>query len=237
MIKLDNNSSTPLYTQLEQVLLELINNGTYPPGSRLPTEAELSKQYNVSRVTVRKALQPLSEKGLLERKIGKGSFVAQKKITRSLSNIMSFSDMCKAQGYKPGAKTLRIDLVEPTQDERTQLGLKEHEQMLILERLRYADERAVIIELTKFSESFFFLMNENLTNTSLYDILAKHEIFPANSIKELDIISSNYRESKYLNVSNNHPLLRIASTVKDHNNNILHLSVQLCVADSFKLYI
>lgn len=237
MTELNNNSPMPLYTQLEEILTELIENGTYPQGSRFPTEEELSDQFHVSRVTIRKALQPLAEKGILERKARKGTYVAQKKLTRTLTNVMSFSEMCKAQGLKPGARTLRIDLVPPSREDSELLQLKPESQLLLLERLRYADERPITIERLKFPESFFFLMEEDLTNTSLYDILSKHHIYPMASSKELDIVAASYKESKYLNIARNHPLLRIISLVKTADHLPLHLSEQLCNMDRFKFYV
>ena len=76
-MELNNTIATPLYKQLEEKLQKEIETGERPAGSRLPTENELSETYNVSRVTVRKALAGLSELGYLYRKSGKGTFVAE----------------------------------------------------------------------------------------------------------------------------------------------------------------
>ena len=83
-MELDNAIATPLYKQLEKLILDKITNGTLTPGSKLPTENELSEQYHVSRVTVRKALAALDSQGYLEKKSGKGTFIAEKKMQRSL---------------------------------------------------------------------------------------------------------------------------------------------------------
>ena len=83
-MELNNTIATPLYKQLEEKLQKEIETGERPAGSRLPTENELSETYNVSRVTVRKALAGLSELGYLYRKSGKGTFVAEKKIQRGI---------------------------------------------------------------------------------------------------------------------------------------------------------
>ena len=77
-MELNNTIAKPLYKQLEDQLKEEIDTGKRKAGSRLPTENELSTTYNVSRVTVRKALAGLSELGYLDRKSGKGTFVAEK---------------------------------------------------------------------------------------------------------------------------------------------------------------
>ena len=78
-MELNNTIAKPLYKQLEDQLKEEIDTGKRKAGSRLPTENELSTTYNVSRVTVRKALAGLSELGYLDRKSGKGTFVAERK--------------------------------------------------------------------------------------------------------------------------------------------------------------
>ena len=67
MKKLQSSSSSPLYHQLKQRIAADIEQGTYPVGSRIPPEHELEKLYEVSRVTVRRALAELTTEGLLER--------------------------------------------------------------------------------------------------------------------------------------------------------------------------
>ena len=83
-MELDNAIATPLYKQLEKLILDKITNGTLTPGNKLPTENELSEQYHVSRVTVRKAFAALYSQGYLGKKSGKGTFIAEKKMQRSL---------------------------------------------------------------------------------------------------------------------------------------------------------
>ena len=114
----DNTISTPLFQQLAATLRAAIDAGEYPPGSRLPTENELCERYSVSRVTVRKALDELSQGEFLVRKPGKGTFVAEKKIQRKLDGVLSYTNMCYMMGYQPGAKTIKITLEQPTEEER-----------------------------------------------------------------------------------------------------------------------
>ena len=70
------DSSVPLYYQLANILRENIMSGRYAIGHKLPTEAELVKQYSVSRATVRGALQSLKDEGLIRREAGRGTFVS-----------------------------------------------------------------------------------------------------------------------------------------------------------------
>lgn len=235
---LDNTISTPLFKQLADTLRSAIDNGEYPAGSRLPTENELCQRYSVSRVTVRKALDELSHGEYLVRKPGKGTFVAEKKFQRSLSGVLGYSEMCRRMGYEPGARTIRIGLEEPSEEDIAQLGLAKDEQMLVVERLRLADGDPVMLEINKFPEKFFFLFNEDLNNASLYEVIRQRTgIVFTHSSKLLEIVFATYKESRYLNVSKGHPLLSIKSTVHDDTDENRHLSHQLCIADKFKLMV
>lgn len=238
-MKLDNTIATPLYKQLEEKLQKEIENGDRPAGSKIPTENELSVQYNVSRVTVRKALTKLSDMGYLDRKSGKGTFVAEKKLQRGLSNgVISFTEMCKLMGIKPGARIIKIALEDPAPREVELMHLQPEEKVLVLERIRYADDKPVILELNKFPESFSFLFNENSNDSSLYEILKeKHNIVFNYSAKTLDIIFASSKEAKTLNITKGYPLLRIDSILQDTNKNIYCLCLQLCIGDKFKLIV
>lgn len=237
-MELNNTIATPLYKQLEQKLQKEIENGDRPAGSRLPTENELSATYNVSRVTVRKALAGLSELGYLDRKSGKGTFVAEKKFQRGITNgVLGFTEMCKMINAVPGAKIRKIALEDPTEKEMELMTLKPDEKILVLERTRYADGRPVLLELNKFPESFSFLFGENLNDASLYEILRKHNIILDHSHKTLDIVFADAKEAKALDIAKGYPLLRIESVIHDTENTITNLCQQLCIGDKFKFII
>ena len=197
-MELNNTIATPLYKQLEEKLQHEIETGERPAGSRLPTENELSETYHVSRVTVRKALAGLSELGYLDRKSGKGTFVAEKKLHRSITEVISFTDMCRMMNATAGAKTIKIALEEPSEREIKEMSLKPGEKILVLERIRYMDDEPVIIELNKFPESFSFLFGEDLNDTSLFEVLKKHNIILDHSRKTLDIIFASPQEARRL---------------------------------------
>lgn len=237
-MELNNTIATPLYKQLEEKLQHEIEHGERPAGSRLPTENELSEAYNVSRVTVRKALSGLSEQGYLYRKSGKGTFVAEKKIQRGITNgVLCFTEMCNMMGATAGAKITKIALEDPTEKETALMSLGKDERILVLERIRYADGKPVQLELNKFPESFSFLFSENLNDSSLYEVLRRHNIVLDHSQKTLDIVFANAKEAKALGISNGYPLLRIESVIHDVDNTITNLCRQLCIGDKFKFII
>lgn len=92
---LDKQNNTPLYIQLYNIFKELIESGNLQSGFKLPSENELSEQYEVSRSTVRQTLSELERYGYIYKERGKGSFVSVRPFSQNLSNLYNFSDEIK----------------------------------------------------------------------------------------------------------------------------------------------
>lgn len=136
----------------------------------------------------------------------------------------------------PGAKITKIALEDPTEKEMELMSLDKDEKILVLERIRYADGKPVQLELNKFPESFSFLFSENLNDSSLYEILKKHNIILDHSQKTLDIVFATSKEAKALGISSGYPLLRIESVIHDVDNTITNLCRQLCIGAQVQIY-
>ena len=97
---------SPLYERVESVLAGDIADGSLPPETQLPAEEGLIERFKVSRTTVRKAIQNLIERGLVEVRRGKGTFVTQPKITQELTELTGFVEDMQALGRTPTARLL-----------------------------------------------------------------------------------------------------------------------------------
>lgn len=98
-----------LHSQIKQDIVDKIESGYYPPGSLLPTESEFCKIYDVSRTTLRTALNHLLMEGAIYRKQGKGTFVAKGKVKQILSSSsLRYAEQLKAQGFKPKIKVVDL---------------------------------------------------------------------------------------------------------------------------------
>ena len=126
---LNPNSIVPLYAQIIDQLHRDIDAGLYSQTGRLPTEGELSEQYNVSRITIRRAVDELVRQGLVQKKQGKGTFLCAPKFIRGFgSGPMSFTEMCTANGLTARAKILEAGISVPeSASVREMLGMKEGE--------------------------------------------------------------------------------------------------------------
>jgi len=167
MGELNKSSSVALYQQLVDEIKEMISSGKLSEGDRIMTELELSRNYDISRITVRKAIEILVEEGILIKKQGIGTFVAGKRLTRNMGVFMGFSQTCEANGQKPGTKLLSASLTNPVGSDEKTLGLAENEKVIVLRRLRLIDDVPVILEENHFSQKYAFLLGEDLGSACL----------------------------------------------------------------------
>ena len=115
-MQIDHNSSKPLHAQAEEILRNLIDSEEYKTGKYLPNEVELSQKLNISRNTLRQAINKLVFEGLLVRKKGVGTKVAQKGILGGVKNWLSFSQEMKMLGIEIRNFELHISRKKPTED-------------------------------------------------------------------------------------------------------------------------
>ena len=240
-MRLNPDLSEPLYLQLADEIIQAIKSGAYKKGDKLPSEGEFVARFEVSRVTVRKALKELENNNYLDRRQGKGTFIRMEKIYKQLSqSTIGFSELCRNQNKVPGAKVIKSIIEEATEQDKAELGLTGSDKVFVLERIRYADEMPVSVEVSRFTEDFSFLINEDLNSkNSLYEILCKkYNIIFANSKKSLEVIfCQSVALSKYLNIPKGYPLLVITSVVSTTNGNRAYRSLQYIAGDKFKITI
>lgn len=159
-----------LYQRLRSQLRRDIVAGVYPVHSRIPSEMELCRRYQVSRVTVRKALGALVNDGLLERYQGKGTFVSVPRLSKSLRDVNSFSSACRAMGCEPQTRLIAAHLIPGDELLCAALSCPPEENLVEMIRLRLADDKPVMLEINHFPAAYAWLVQERLDG-SLYDLL------------------------------------------------------------------
>lgn len=232
---LDTTSIVPLYKQLKDLIMKEIEEGKLKPNQKIPTEQEMSEYYQISRMTVRKAMAQLVDEGVLAKKQGKGTFVQEPKITEDLSSPNSFTNLCKRNGKVPGGRTLKFVMEEATDRDVRELKLAPGEQVIHVERLRIADNMPVMLENLYFPGHLKNILVENLDDTSLYQILRdKYGLVSGNSVMEFEISECTGYEASILGIKAGSPLLLVREIVYDQYDQPLHRTKSLLRGDKFK---
>ncbi len=162
------------HRQIIEALMMGIQEGRLKPYDRLPSEKELSEQWQASRSTVRKAMDQLSDRGRIFRVPGKGSFVSFPKISHDTSQILSFTEKMKAQGLDVTTKLITKEIVVPTEEIAAALKLAMSDRVLKIQRLRIVQGEPLALQ-TAFMPSNICenLMQEDFESTSLNLILER----------------------------------------------------------------
>ncbi|WP_202710393.1 GntR family transcriptional regulator [Sporosalibacterium faouarense] len=172
MKKINKQSPLPRYYQLKEIIRDMIENEVLKPGDLVPTERELCKYHEISRMTARKAITELVHEGMLFREQGKGTFVAKPKVKQNVSELIGFTEEMEKRGLRVETKLLNFSIKQATKKLINQLQIESSDRVFEIFRLRvvegepYALEKAWIPE--KYAKGF---SEDELRGNSLYHVL------------------------------------------------------------------
>ena len=229
---LQADSSSPLYHQLMQRITADIERGTYPTGSRIPPEHELEQLYQVSRVTVRRALAELTAEGLLERKQGKGTFVSMPKGSMQLKSLHSFHDSCRANNVTPSTDVIHVKETTADRDDAQELNLPDGSRVLEMLRVCKADGVPVVLERNRFSMAYAWLQDQALSG-SLYTLLREYGVEPKLAVHDVTLRFASAEEARLLEIQVGTPLVCLHEVIYDQRGRPLHNSIQLIRGERF----
>ena len=163
---------TPQYRRIETALRERI--AALEPGARLPSDTELCREFAVSRMTARHAMQRLAEEGIVTRHPGRGSFVAQAPAHRRADRLMTFSHEMRRMGRTPHSRILERVIRPSSAVEARELGQQTGQPVVVLRRIRQADGEAIALETTLLDlRCASAVMTADLERGSLHEMLAR----------------------------------------------------------------
>jgi GntR family transcriptional regulator len=203
---------TSLYEQIATTLQQEIEQGAYAPSGKLPSEAELSERFTVSRVTVRLALGRLVDERIVERKQGKGTFVKQARLRHRLDVLRGFYDSLAEQGARTSMELLRMEECEVPPGLR-QTFPADVTRCLYLERLHRVDDVPVALAQTCMLPEAGVISREEAQTLPSYEML---ERMPGWHIVDADMsvtaVAAASDIATYLDVPARAPLLVLRRT-------------------------
>lgn len=190
----------PLYLQLKRFIEDAIHSGRVSPGDALPSERDIAARLDVSRVTVRKAVQQLVLEGVLVQRHGSGTYVAPQphRVEQSLSQLTSFTEDMARRGMAVTSVWLDRGLYAPSPEETMVLGLSPGEQTARISRLRVSGDTPLAIERASLSSST--LPDPAAVGASLYALLEKRGQRPVRAIQRIRAANLGEEDAGLLDV-------------------------------------
>ena len=133
---LDRNNPVPLYHQLEIIIKDNIESGTWKENEKIPSENELSRQYGVSRVTIRSVITKFVDSGMMYRIQGKGTYIAAPKIVTGNVSYVGIRDQLEKQGYDTKTKVITFEKIKANLPTSKKLDIPLGTEIIFIERLR-----------------------------------------------------------------------------------------------------
>ena len=146
LTEINRTSRLPLYQQIYEILRGQLIRGNWAPGELFPTEFDLIRDFQVSRVTIRQVMDRLVSEGFIYRQRGRGTFVAEPTLEEGLTRIISFTEDMRRRGLAAGTKVLVSKILPATDDVALALHMKPSEEVVYLKRLRSANNEPMCIE-------------------------------------------------------------------------------------------
>jgi len=227
------NEKEPLYIQLSNIIHNKILSGEYKFGEKIPSELTLVNDYSLSRVTVRKAIQDLTDKEIVEKKQGKGVFVKFPVYKETFNAGGSFTSSGKVMNNIPTSEIISRRTISTNDVEDYGLSIASTE-VIELVRLRHIDNQPVIYEVDIFDVSLKEIIDSLGEQDSLIDTLKNHD-FKINHFDNLiDVAFSNIDISKKLKLENRTPVLHIQQQVLDSNDKLIYFNEQFINSEIYK---
>ncbi|OHR74176.1 GntR family transcriptional regulator [Bacillus sp. HMSC76G11] len=205
----DPHKDLSLYLQVKNILIKRIQEKVWPAHTLIPTEQELMKEFNVSRTTLRQAISILVQDGLLEKKQGKGTMVKAQELAGG-GRLKGFAEEAAEKGLTPKSKLIRAEFRSDLYHEKSMLELLEEEEILVIERIRFADKVPIAIERSCWPAYIGeILMKHDLDTAKFYEILEAENITLKYAKDQIAAINATVHEADLLGIRGGEALLKI----------------------------
>jgi GntR family transcriptional regulator len=201
-------STSALYESCASALNREIETGTLRPGQRLPSERSLGDALGFTRLTVRRALQVLAQRGLLEPDERRGWQVCDR-VSDSLSTLMGFTQMARMRGLVASSRILSLEHRDATFEESESLRVAPGAELMDLSRLRLLDDRPTSIERLRMPVARVRWPPGFDFTSSIYQALESQGIVPTQADAYVDVVDSSDAEALLLGVDTRRGLLRM----------------------------
>jgi GntR family transcriptional regulator len=226
----------PLYVQIAEHLIGQIESGQLEPGSRLPSERELCEMLSVQRDTVRQALSMLEDQGLVNRRHGSGTYIAEPRIERDAGRLFPFTRAMQQAGYRPGARVISMEKTLCNPAVANQLDLKVSSFVFFIQRLRTVNQEPVVLENAFIAADLFQDLDRfDLNLRSLYEVMeTEYGSRVTQAHQSLEAVAATDFEAELLGLEKGAPLILERRLTFDQLGRRVEFSKDLFRGDRFR---
>ncbi|MGB7339064.1 MAG: GntR family transcriptional regulator [Phototrophicaceae bacterium] len=218
---LQTDSPKPLYEQIREYVLDHIHTGTWGHNTRIPSERDLAEQFEVSRVTVGKAIKELVRTGHLSVQIGKGTYVNEAPMKQQIETLTSFTEEMQIRGQQTTSQVLSAVVKVVAPDVAQVLHMPAGSHIMELQRVRYVNKRPMAIECASVVANLCpnILDHHDFTHESLYGVLrADYDVNLVAAEQTFEARAADDTEANYLQIVRGAPVLAIHRVTYDNMN-------------------
>lgn len=235
---IEQDSPIPLYYQIRENLRDLILGNRFRPGDMIPSERELSRIYQVNRLTVRQAVTELVNEGVLRRQHGVGTFVSEPKITQTMPELKGFTDRMIQANHRPSSRLIQLQEELATERAAHPLRLPPGAPVIRLVRLRLADDEPFMLETTFLPRALFpNLKAHDLEHESLYHVMSEcYGIQVVEADEIIEPVTLTAYEAETLQAGTNMLALLVEGTVYTHGRQPVEFTKSIVRGDKARYH-
>ncbi|EPU21805.1 GntR family transcriptional regulator [Streptococcus agalactiae LMG 14838] len=199
----------PAYIKIHDAIKKEIDKGTWKIGQRLPSERDLADDYSVSRMTLRQSITLLVEEGILERRVGSGTYVASHRVQEKMRGTTSFTEIVNSQGRKPSSKLISFQRKLANETEIQKLNLSQSDYVVRMERVRYADKVPLVYEVASIPENLIKGFEQSEVTEHFFKTLTENGYEIGKSQQTIYARNVSERVASHLEVNAGHAILAL----------------------------
>lgn len=227
----------PNYVKIHDSIKEQIEKGLWKIGERLPSERDLAENFAVSRMTARQAVTSLVDEGILERRVGSGTYVASRRVREKMRGTTSFTDIITAQGKTPSSEVLSYIKTAPNEVECEKLKISKDQLIIRMERIRYADQLPICFEVASVPYDLVKDFDKKSITSNFFKTLRENNYVIGRSEQVISAKKASTEISEYLKTRVGSAILGLTQISYLADGQAFEYVLSQYVGDRFEFYL
>ncbi|PCR99067.1 GntR family transcriptional regulator [Lactococcus fujiensis] len=227
----------PNYVRIHDALKDEVEKGVWKIGERLPSERDLAERFEVSRMTARQAVTSLVDEGILERRVGSGTYVASRRVREKMRGTTSFTDIISSQGKVPSSEVLSYTKTAPNDVECEKLNITKKDMIIRMERIRYADNIPICFEVASVPFDLVKLFDKKSITSNFFKTLRENGYEISHSEQIVSAKKASTEISDYLKTRVGSAILGVTQTSYLADGRAFEYVLSQYVGERFEFYL